>query len=236
MYNCTGFYNELQLPSPKRRSRSLRLLVLTFLGLWFSIAAGAAQAAATSKVHIYLLRGGLNIFSLGIDEIAAKLKQIGLHATVHNHLVWPLLADEAAADYKSGRVRTIIVVGHSAGAGAVTSMTARLGELGVPVRLAITLDPAFHETASGRVNHYINYYVATGIGTAIDRGSQFRGTLQNVDVSKLPSVGHFNIDKNQAVQEMVIKEIRARMVRKLKRPQRETISQVSCAWADAERS
>jgi hypothetical protein len=75
--------------------------------------------------------------------------------------------------------------------------------------LAITLDPAFHQTASGRVNHYINYYVATSIGTAIDRGPQFRGTLQNVDVSKLPSVGHFNIDKNQAVQEMVIKEIRA---------------------------
>jgi hypothetical protein len=28
-------------------------------------------------------------------------------------------------------------------------------------------------------------------------------------VSKLRSVGHFNIDKNQAVQEMVIKEVRA---------------------------
>lgn len=212
MYNCTGFYNELQLLSQQRWSRSLRLLALTFLGAWFSIVASGAQAAqtaATSKVHIYLLRGALNIFSLGMDEIAAKLQQMGLHVTVHNHLVWPLLADEAAADYKSGRVRTIIVVGHSAGAGAVTSMTARLGELGVPVKLAITLDPAFHETASGRVDHYINYYVATSIGTAIDRGPQFRGTLQNVDVSKLRSVGHFNIDKNQAVQEMVIKEIRA---------------------------
>jgi hypothetical protein len=57
-------------------------------------------------------------------------------------------------------------------------------------------------------DHNINYYVATSIGTAIDRGPQFRGTLQNVDVSKLRSVGHFNIDKNRAVQEMVIKEIR----------------------------
>ena len=212
MYDCIGFYNELRLLSQLRWSRSLRLLTLTLLAAWFSIVASGAQAtqaAATSKVHIYLLRGALNVFSLGMDEIAAKLQQMGLHATVHNHLVWPLLADEAAADYKSGRVRTIIVVGHSAGAGAVTSMTARLGELGVPVKLAITLDPAFHETASGRVNHYINYYVASSIGTAIDRGPQFRGTLQNVDVSKLPSVGHFNIDKNQAVQEMVIKEIRA---------------------------
>jgi hypothetical protein len=87
----TGFYNEPRLLSQQRWSRSLRLLALTFLGLWFSIAPSAAQAAqvaATSKVHIYLLRGGLNIFSLGMDEIAAKLQQVGLHATVHNHLVW----------------------------------------------------------------------------------------------------------------------------------------------------
>jgi pimeloyl-ACP methyl ester carboxylesterase len=206
---CIGFYNELPFLPQLRWSRMLRVLALTFLGLGLSIVAGAAQASATSKVHIYLIRGGLNVFSLGMDEIAAKLQRMGLHATVHNHLVWLLLADEAAAEYKSGRVRTIIVVGHSAGAGAVTSMTARLGELGVPVKLAITLDPAFHQTASGRVSHFIDYYVASGIGTAVDRGRQFRGTLQNVDVSKLPRVGHFNIDKNQAIQERVIKEIRA---------------------------
>ena len=60
-----------------------------------------------------MLRGALNVLSLGMDEIAAKPQHMGLHATVHSHLVWPLLADEAAADYKSARVRTIIVVGHN---------------------------------------------------------------------------------------------------------------------------
>ncbi len=212
MYDCTGFYSELQLLSQLRWSRSLRLLAVTFLALGLSITASmvrTAHAAATSKVHIFLIRGGLNIFSLGMDEIAAKLQQLGLRATVQNHLLWPLLVREAAAEYKGGRVRTIIVIGHSWGAGAVTSMTARLGELGVPVKLAITLDPASHQIASGQVSHYIDYYVGSGIGTTIERGSQFHGTLQNVDVSKLPGVGHFNIDKNEIIQEMIIKEIRA---------------------------
>jgi hypothetical protein len=35
-------------------------------------------------------------------------------------------------------------------------MTVRLGELGVPVKLAITLDPAFHQTASPRVSNKLH--------------------------------------------------------------------------------
>jgi hypothetical protein len=219
MYGYTRFYNELQFLPLQRASRMLPVLALTFLVLGLAITpsvAQAAQAAATSKVHIYLIRGGLNVFSLGMDEIAAKLQRLGIHATVHNHLVWPLLAEEAAAEYKSGRVRTIILVGHSWGAGAVTSMAAHLGVLGVPVKLAIGLDPSSHAAVSGNVGRYINYYISDGIGEAIDRSPQFHGKLENVDVTKLPKmpdirsiVGHFTLDKNQALQDRVIREIRA---------------------------
>jgi len=55
----------------------------------------------------------------------------------------------------------------------------------------------------GRSAGYINYYISDGIGLAIDRSPQFRGKLENVDVTKLPEmsditsfVGHFSIDKN----------------------------------------
>ena len=189
--------------------RSLQVAALSLLLLGLSIELGAAQGPSTPKAHVYLLRGVLNIFSLGLDEIAAKLRRLGIYATVDNYLGWQGLADQAAADYKSGRLRTIILVGHSSGATAVTSMAARLGQYGVPVKLAIGLDPTSHETASGHVDRYINYYIRNGLGAAVDKGRQFTGALQNVDMEKHSDIGHFNIDKNQALQEQIIREIRA---------------------------
>jgi hypothetical protein len=196
---------------PSLALRPLPAIVLTVLLLALSTVAGAAQATsqARSHDHVYLLRGAFNIFSLGMDEMADKLRRQGVTTTVANYLSWPSLADEAAAEYKSGRVRTIILVGHSSGATAVTEMAARLGQLGVPVRLAIGLDPTSRVAASGHVDRYINYYIAHGMGNAVDKGRQFSGVVQNVDVEKNNALNHFNIDKNRALQEQVLREIRA---------------------------
>jgi acetyl esterase/lipase len=197
--------------APRARSRSLHAIVLTALLLALSTAAGAVPATSPAKAHahVYLLRGAFNIFSLGMDEIAEKLQRQGVVVTVSNYVAWPSLAEEAAAEYKSGRARTIILVGHSSGATAVTEMAARLGQLGVPVRLAIGLDPTSRMTATGHVDRYINYYIAHGMGKAVDKGRQFSGTVQNVDVEKNNALNHFNIDKNRTLQDQVLREIRA---------------------------
>lgn len=123
------------------------------------------------------------------------------------------MADAAAAEYKSGKVRTIIIVGHSAGSVAVTEMVNRLGALGVPVKLAIGLDPLAHEAVTGRVGKYVNYYISTGAGVPVDRAKQFSGVLENVDLAKDQSLGHFNIDKSPAVETKVIAQIRAAVYR-----------------------
>jgi pimeloyl-ACP methyl ester carboxylesterase len=184
------------------------MLVFLLLGLLTSIDGAEATSSAQPRHHVYLIRGFMNVFSLGMDDIAAKLQQQGINATVHNHLAWAGLAQDAAADYKSGRVRTIILVGHSLGASAVTKMAARLGELGVPVALAIGLDPVYQTAASGHVARYVNYYVSSGVGKDVKKTRQFSGTLQNVDVEK-PDIGHLNIDKNPAIMRKIIAEIRA---------------------------
>jgi pimeloyl-ACP methyl ester carboxylesterase len=207
----TGDFSHL----PRRRLlRSLQAAALTLLLLGLSIGVGDASTAKStpspkSHAHVYLLRGAFNVFSLGMDEISDRLNQYGISTTVTNYLNWSSLAEEAAADYKSGRVRTIILVGHSSGATAVTEMAARLGELGVPVKLAIGLDPTSRLAAAGHVERYINYYVAHGWGNAVDRSRRLSGTVQNVDVEKDPDIGHFNIDKNRALQDKVVREIRA---------------------------
>jgi hypothetical protein len=206
----TGLNGEL-LARPRSRLRALQAAALGLLLLGLASGVGSAPAAPAPKPHdhVYLLRGAFNVFSLGLDDIADQLRSQGVNVTIHNYLVWSTLADEATADYKSGRVQTIVLVGHSSGATAVTSMAAVLGERGVPVKLAIGLDPTSPMTASGHVDRYVNYYIAHGYGFAVEKGPQFTGVLQNIDVEKMPDIGHFNIEKNHELQQKVIKEIRA---------------------------
>ena len=192
-----------------RRWRPLSALAVVFLLL--VVPSGArAQGPSTSKstAHVYLLRGVLNVFSMGMDQIAYKLEQRGIATTVTNYLLWSSVADDAAAAYKSGKVRTIILVGHSSGATALPDMVDRLTRLGAPVKLAIGLDSVFQTTLTGKVGRYINFYIGNGAGTRVARGKNLQGELSNVDVENIPGgVGHVTIDKNEIIQQKVISAI-----------------------------
>jgi hypothetical protein len=188
----------------------LRTGAIAIILFGLSIDPGTArEPRGEANAHVYLVRGVLNIFSLGMDEIAAKLQQQGIDATVHNHMLWASIADEAAAEYKSGRVKTIVLVGHSSGATSLPDIVARLDRQGVPVKLAIGLDSVFHTSLAGRVGRYVNFYVANGAGTRVEKTRDFQGTLENVDVEKLPGVSHLTIDKNQLMQQKIIAAIDA---------------------------
>ena len=213
--STTGFLNGLSLPCLPWL-RPLRTTAIAILLLVVPIGASTGNAAvAASDTHVYLLRGVLNIFSLGLDGIAARLRQQGLTVTVANYLSWASLADEAAAEYRSGRTKTIILVGHSSGATALPDMVARLDQLGAPVKLAIGLDSVFHTSLSGRVGRYINFYVANGAGTPVEKTKQFRGDLENVDVGRI-GMGHLTIDKSEIMQRKVISAIDAVAFSRLK--------------------
>jgi hypothetical protein len=192
------------------RLRELRTAgALVVAALTLTLFAGDAGAAARSDVHVYLMRGAINIFSLGMDVIADKLHKQGINATVHNHLAWRSVAAEAAQEYKSGQAKTIIIVGHSQGAAILPDIIALLDANDVPVTLAIALDSWFSTTVSGHADHYINYYVGNGLGTKATASAAFHGTLENIDVEDVPSVSHMSIDKNEVMQEKVIGAIDA---------------------------
>jgi hypothetical protein len=205
-----GFVSGRRLPG-RWWLRPLRIVAVALLLL--ALPLGTAKAAVpppgASGVHVYLLRGVLNVFSLGLDDIAAKLQAQGIPVTITNYLGWSALADEAAAEYRSGRVRTIILVGHSSGATVLPDMVARLDQLGAPVKLAIGLDSVFRTSLQGHVGRYINFYVANGNGEPVARTSHLHGTLENVNVQNVPGVGHLTIDKNEIMQQKVIGEIDA---------------------------
>jgi acetyl esterase/lipase len=182
---------------------------MSLLLLGLSIGASAAQGQSGSRTHVFLMRGFANVFSLGMDQMGARLQRAGINATVENYIAWDAIVNQAYAEYKSGQTQNIIIVGHSSGATAVTAVAARLGELGVPVKLAIALDPTTRNFAAGHVERYLNFYAPGGMGTLVDKGRDFVGNLQNISLGGMAGVGHFNIDKDQAVQDRVIKEIMA---------------------------
>jgi len=208
----TGFFGR---PSFLSRAswRRLQAIAIAFLLLLpFGVTPARAvtkPASGTSTAHVYLLRGVLNIFFLGLDDIAAKLQAQGIPVTVANFASWSSLADEAAAEYKNGKLKTIILVGHSSGATALPDMVAKLDQLGAPVKLAIGLDSVFRTNLSGRVGRYINFYIANGAGTPVEKSKQFQGTLENVNVQDVPGVGHISIEKNQIMQQKVMSAIDA---------------------------
>ena len=198
---------DAKMSSAVRRLRAAVLCLPLMLAFMAGPAAAVPQNPA-GTTHVYLLRGVLNIFSLGLDDIAAQLRAQGIPVTVANFVSWASLADDAAAGYKSGQLKTIILVGHSSGATALPDMVARLSQLGVPVKLVIGLDSVFRTRLAGSAEHYINFYVASGAGEPVTRTTDFRGKLDNVDVAST-GVGHLTIDKNLMMQQKVIGAIDA---------------------------
>jgi alpha-beta hydrolase superfamily lysophospholipase len=153
--------------------------------------------------HVYLLRGFMNVFSYGLDELAEKLQRRGIQATLHSYTDGPELATTAIQDYKSGRARTIMIIGHSMGAGAAVEMADDLGHANVPVALVVTLDGGGGRTVPTNVKRLVNLYAANGMGAALNPPQGYRGTLINWQ-SKDPDMGHVGVAASPQLHQRVI--------------------------------
>jgi hypothetical protein len=186
-----------------------RLRRTAFAALAVSILAAMSSttvAAADRGAKVYLLRGFMNVFSLGLDELSSKIEKRGIRSEVYNHASWSRLVNEIATEYKSGQTRPVIIIGHSMGGDSAVLLVDALGKAGVPVALAVTLDPSVGLTPTGQVGTFLNLYVKTG---AMKAGRGFKGQLVNRDLAKDPEVGHFTIDKVNAVHGIVLRHVAA---------------------------
>jgi pimeloyl-ACP methyl ester carboxylesterase len=151
-----------------------------------------------SRPHVYLMRGLLNIFSLGMDELAAKIESHGIAAAVYNHTLADAVVNQITAQYRAGDHGPIILVGHSLGADAVMMMAQTLNRNDVPVALVVPFDGTGSYAAPKNVACVLNLtqrqyaYMRPGAG--------FHGRLSNVDVSNDASIDHFTIDKSSRLQ------------------------------------
>jgi len=184
-----------------------RIAVVGLLTGAMMLALGSSPGMAQSRAHVYLLRGLMNIFSLGMDTLSDELNRRGVYATVHNHTEWQGLADQAAAKYKAGTEGPIIIIGHSLGADAAMEMANYLGKKGVPVALVVPFDGTQSLSAGPNVARVMN--LTQRDYAYMRRGPGFHGSLNNVDVSGDPNIDHLNIDKSPRLHARVIGEVLA---------------------------
>ena len=139
-----------------RRWGLLTTVFALAVGIMVAFGADPGMAQPQPRAHVYLLRGLLHIFSLGMDTLAEELKGYGVYTTVDSYSDWQTLADQAAADYKARKEAPIILIGHSLGADAVMEMAAYLGRKGVPVALVVPFDCTKSFAASDNVARVLN--------------------------------------------------------------------------------
>lgn len=177
--------------------------------LLISCVSSAISAATNSNGHrkVYLLRGLTNVLSPGIDQLADELHKRNIDATVANHAFSDSLATEAIQDCKSGHVSSIVLVGHSLGASAAVSMAEQLRQAGLRVALIVTLDPVVKTVVPNNVHLLKNFYLSSGVGTTVERGGQFHGLLQNVDMGRNADLGHVSLTTAPSIQKQIMQDI-----------------------------
>jgi hypothetical protein len=167
------------------------------------IAAPVTQPTLVPAAHAYLMRGFLNVFSLGIDDLGAKIQAAGITATVANHADADMFLNQIVTRYQSGDHGPVILIGHSLGADAVIAMAQTLDRYDIPVALAILFD--------GTAPHAVPKNVAMAVNFTqqfeISPGPGFGGTISNVDLRGQEGIDHFTIDKAPALQAQALDDV-----------------------------
>jgi pimeloyl-ACP methyl ester carboxylesterase len=160
----------------------------------------ASRAVTQPVAEVYLLRGFMNVFSLGMDDLAARLQANGIAATVGNHADAGAVINQIEMRYQAGDYGPIILIGHSLGADAVVAMAEALNQDRVPVALIILFDGTAPHRVPGNVTAAVNFTLQYDLTPDID----FHGTISNVDLRGDPGIDHLTIDKSPSLQAQVL--------------------------------
>jgi pimeloyl-ACP methyl ester carboxylesterase len=195
-----------------------RVLSAVAAGLFGVFVSGAALSATVppgsmtvaarpaSGGVVVLLRGGLNIFSTGMDELAKKLRAAGFDATSYGHADWERLAAEARDRYKKTK-KPFVLIGHSWGALAAILLADELQKSNTPVDLMILYDTTETVKIPTNVRRVVNFNSSTtiGLGLTVTGRSGFQGRIDNIDV---PEFGHLDMDNAAPLHTRSINEVR----------------------------
>lgn len=166
----------------------------------------------TKAASVYLMRGFLGIFSLGMDRLNAQLKAAGVKTKIVGHTGWPGVVAEIAAEQAlhPGQHAPVVIVGHSLGANAALLAGYQLGQQGIPVDLVVTVDPTSSRPISPVVKRYLNIYLpGDGFGAklaATGSGVDNDDIRNNPELNR-PGVNHFTMDEHPVVLKQIFDAI-----------------------------
>jgi hypothetical protein len=150
---------------------------------------------AQDPEKVYLLRGFLNVFSLGMDDLATKLQAEGISATVMNHAEADLVTSRIVTSYNGSDHGPIVLIGHSLGADAVVEAADGLARYNIPVALLVFDGTEPHQIPANvatAVNYTKHFMIAPANGSS--------GAISNVDLRGDASVDHLSIDTVPSLQ------------------------------------
>lgn len=174
--------------------------------------AGASGGNGKFPGHVYLMWGlAGEIFSRGLDGLAAKIEKAGVAASVHSMVEIGSITDTIIRNYKRDPSSApVMLLGHSSGGDVVIAIAERLKAVNIPVALILGFDPT---PIAGRipsnVEMFINLYQATNLigGASATPAADFRGRLINVDLREHREIVHITLDKSDVIHALVIDKV-----------------------------
>lgn len=190
-----------------RRNSHGVLLRICVVFLAILLAPLQAHAGPTSD-DVYILRGGFGVFSTGLDSLRKQLKQNGVNASLVSYQSWRRVARTIADNQgKYGR-RPVVIIGHSLGANNAVLAANELKKKGIQVDLIVSFASTAPMTVPSNVRNVLNFYFKSGgWGGVFTGASDFRGSLNNQDLSGQPGMNHFNLDDDPGLRNQVVRAV-----------------------------
>ena len=176
------------------------------------LAAGCARLAPgqftnadrPASPKICLIRGYLDWYSTGMDQLTIELRTDGLNAQAYREEQWGDLADwlEAHPPHR------LILIGFSYGADDVILIARRLNDRHLPVELLITIDPVTPADVTANVKRCVNFYEPNGFWDVFPwlrvpvRGAENINIRARADLAE-PGTSHGTIAGNEKIHSAI---------------------------------
>jgi pimeloyl-ACP methyl ester carboxylesterase len=173
-----------------------------------SLAAPASDASVRpADVQVDLYRGLADIFSRGMDTLTHRLNQEGYSARVYSTNQWPSAASRISSQYSHHHKIIVVLIGHSLGGNAIFDAAYELDRRNIPVELLVSFDATSPRPVPKNVFHVVNFYQQNGFGKQVVPSPDFKGQLNNIDLTAETGLSHTTIDKSPRLHAMVMTKI-----------------------------
>jgi hypothetical protein len=188
----------------------VRTAAVLFIVPWLLI--GCAKPRASDGVPlaqepnaVIILRGVAGeVFSEGMDELAAKIRREGHPTVVDSFANWMTLASARAENKHPCQA----IIGHSAGADDAIEIARALNRRGIDVDNLFLFDPNIPLTIPPNVHHCYNFISPVPVGHGVSVLPDLGNTRTVIDNEIKWNLNHLNIDNNVALQNFVAGKLR----------------------------